>query len=208
MTENPHQWRDEVADSLDIYTVRDGVRRIRGLAPKGVRPTVFLDTEFSGFGKVFSFLDVAAIKVSSTGMVDTYESKVYMDEYSARFANAKSLEIVGYDQHEWADAPPATEVLPRLYEFCLGSTLIGHNLEADVSRLVGWWTANGVPVPHTWCFPMIDTEVIARAFFPDLDSYTLAGLCTAFGVPPETQHRAMGGAERVRACWEKMIESA
>jgi DNA polymerase III epsilon subunit-like protein len=205
LNEHPHSWRDGVADHLDIWTTsNDGHRRLRGLAPKHVRATVFCDAEFSGFGKTFFFLDVAAIRVSANGAVDVYESKVHMDSYAARFADPKALEIIGYNESEWADAPPATVVLPRLLEHVWGAQWVGHNAEADVLRLATWWTSNGYPCPHGFTFPIMDTESLARAMLPGLSGYSLADLCQHFGIPEETQHRALSGAERVRACWTKL----
>lgn len=209
MSEHPHQWRDTVAQDLAIWTTDAKGRRLKGLSPKHNRATVYVDTEFTGFGRSFFFLDVAAIRVLPAGAVDIYQSRVRLDAYAKQIVMAsphmrEALEIVGYNDAEWADAPPASHVLPQLLQHVWGAQWVGHNAEADVLRLTQWWTGNGYPCPHGFVFPIMDTESLARRMLPDLGSYTLDSLCQHFGFEGETQHRALGGAERVRACWEKL----
>lgn len=191
---HPHQWRDEVMDRI----------RYKGLAPKHVRPIVWTDCEFTGFHKSAQIIDVAAIKLMPSGVVDIYESKIYLDEYGRKNAQKEALDIIGYNEDEWSNAPKATEVLPVLFEHMQGATLVGHNLEADMGRLRQAWEGIGIAVPPMFCFPQICTEVLARTMLPGLESYSLAALCQHYQIPEETQHRALGGAERCRSVWNKL----
>lgn len=192
--DHPHAWRDEVMATI----------KYKGLAPKHVRPIVWTDCEFTGFHKSAQIIDVAAIKLMPSGVVDIFESKIHLDDYARASAQKEALDIIGYNDEEWANAPKATEVMPMLFQHMQGATLVGHNLEADVARMRSSWEGLGITVPPMFCFPMICTEVLARAMLPGLEAYTLAALCQHYGIPEETQHRALGGAERARSLWTRL----
>lgn len=211
---NPHTWVDDDERSLNL----------KGLAPANNRPTVFIDTEYTGFKTLKKRLrdgsidpddkkdlavpvDVCAIKVLPSGIVEEYESKIYLsDMMRERYRWNGWEQVVGYDPKEWATAPTIAEVAPKLLEFVSGCTWVSWGPE-------DWkiWNRTWNELQHpTWAgqiWPVCCAEKRSRDLLPALGKYSLAAMCEHFGIEKETAHRARGGAERMREVWMRLVES-
>lgn len=177
----------------------------KGLAPAHNRPTVFLDTEFTGFPVSKALpVDVCALKVGKSGIAEVYDTKILLDERARSGFNPIWEQIVGYDPEEWRESAQLLEKVAReLFIFIQGAALVCHG-PADVQLWSRIWSGLGIHMSPTTCFPMSCTNMLARHIWPGLKSYTVSALCEHLGLEPEQEHRARGGAERCRAIYQRL----
>ncbi len=185
----------------------------KGLSPPRSRPIVFLDTEYTGFPVIAKPgsghgnaqpVDVHAFKLTATGLVEEYGSKVAIHDSHRRSRNPGWEKVVGYDPKEWArEARPVNEVARELFEFVQGCAWVSHGY-SDLQLWSFVWSCFGIRFGPLTCFPTICTEVLCRQLVPGLRSYTVDSLCEHFGIPPEQEHRARGGAERCQKIFQKL----
>lgn len=205
---------------------------LKGLSPLHVRPTVFVDMEFLGFGKTQPIVDVGIIKDRSNGETEYYESKLAVTEYQVENAEQGAIDVIGFTHEEWRNAPPRFEVIQHVWNMTAGCAWVGLNVDGDMRRAegesffvdehaftlsalggVGWdlerlraeIDAAEIPIiKRPWC-PIYDVAHMARLMLPDLENYKLETLCRHFGIEEEQEHRAMGGAMRVRSVFYALI---
>jgi polyribonucleotide nucleotidyltransferase len=151
------------------------------------REIVVIDVETTGTDpKMSDLLEIAAVKIKGTKVVDTWST----------FVNP-GRPIVGHQMHGITDkdvkgAPSPKEAAQKLLAFIGPDALVaGHNVGFDIG-FVEEAMGDGFRVrPGSY----IDTLVIAREGYPGAESYKLGDLARFFGIDLTQGHRALPDAE-------------
>ncbi len=150
------------------------------------RELVVIDTETTGTDpKMSDLLEVAAVKVKGTEIVDRWST----------FVNP-GRPIVGNQMHGITDkdvqgAPSPREAADQLLAFVGEAKVVGHNVGFDLGFIEEAKGDGFRFQPGTY----LDTLIIAREGYPGAESYKLGDLARFFGVELSQGHRALPDAE-------------
>ena len=150
------------------------------------RELVVIDTETTGTDpKMSDLLEVAAVKVKGTEIVDRWST----------FVNP-GRPIVGNQMHGITDkdvqgAPSPREAADQLLAFVGEAKIVGHNVGFDLGFIEEAKGEGFRFQPGTY----LDTLTIAREGYPGAESYKLGDLARFFGVELSQGHRALPDAE-------------
>lgn len=189
-----------------LYEVRE--TGVTFMEPKKLkyreRPIAFVDIETSGTDPVHS--DILEIAIIRSDEETPYVQKLPL----VSPGDPVALETVGYEEEEWREAMPwglvAQSVWDRLAQG--GPAVVGHNLYQFDWPFLNWrLRAMGFPTQLVGR-PFIDTLSLAFGKFHDVPNgpknLSLDALCVFYGLEPEGVHRALGGAQRCRAIYDRM----
>ena len=99
------------------------------------------------------------------------------------------------------DAPKEEEILPQILDFIKDYPIVAHNAIFDYSFL------NEASMRH-YNKPLtnqrIDTQIMFKEIYPDLDSCGLEALMKKFGVEYSTRHRAMADTIGLAQAYPKL----
>ena len=131
-----------------------------------------------------------------------YESKIKPEHLHT--ASPKALEINGYSDEEWADAPSAKEILPVVCKaISKSSLLLGQNLIFDLRFLEKMCEKHGVEMPEPP--PYIDTRSMADVLKESkiIRSSSMDNLCKHYAIKFEGRaHTALADCERTMMVWD------
>lgn len=159
---------------------------------------VCLDLETTGLDpKKDKIIEIGAIKVREGKITTQMETFVN----PGRRLEERIVELTGIQDEQIENAPDITEVLPGLLDFIGEDVLLGHSILFDYSFL------KRAAVNQRLSFEKkgIDTLKLARKFLPDLESRSLAFLCSHFGIE-HSAHRALADAIATAALYRKLAE--
>ena len=150
------------------------------------RELVVIDVETTGTDpKMSDLIEVAAVKIKGTKVVDTWST----------FVNP-GRPIVGNQMHGITDkdvkgAPTPKAAAQQLLKFVGDAKVVGHSVGFDLGFIEealgdGFRFAQG---------SYLDTLVIAREGYPGAESYKLADLARFFGIALGQNHRALPDAQ-------------
>jgi len=161
------------------------------------RPFVVFDTETtSKDARTGELVEIGAVRVRGGEIVDRFETLV-----------KPTRGIVGKQVHGLTDADLVTAPAPAqaarsFLEWAGDDVLVGHNVGFDI----GFIEAALADGTHIRPGDYLDTIVLARAGYPDVDSYKLADLIDFFGLEAAPSHRAMADAEATAALLARMAD--
>ncbi len=147
---------------------------------------VVVDVETTGTDpKMADLVEVAAVRVKGGKITDRWST----------FVNP-GRPIVGNQMHGITDkdvkgAPSPAEAARKALDFVGGAPLVGHSVGFDIAFLEEALGDGTRVQPGSY----LDTLVIAREGYPDLENYKLATLAAFFGVELTESHRALPDAE-------------
>jgi DNA polymerase III epsilon subunit family exonuclease len=154
------------------------------------RPLVVFDVETtSKDAKLGGIVEIAAVRVQGGQIKDRWSTFVNPGE-----------PIVGNQLHgitdaEISGAPAPQEAARQFVEWVGGDIVVAHNVSFDAAfvreALGGEWQLDAGRY--------LDTLVLAREAYPDMDVYKLGELGRFFGLEPEANHRALPDAEAAAA---------
>lgn len=154
-----------------------------------LRGFCFVDTEASGFGRDACLIELGA--VTDDGL--SFESKIA----PTCEVHPKAAEVNGYTSAEWEGAPALAGVLTLFETWADGRVVVGHNIwRYDFPLLC---RAVGEARARKLLRASVDTLELAKAVMGPSGKHTLQACCAHYGIPEEGVHRALGGAQRVRA---------
>ena len=119
-----------------------------------------IDTETTGLDPQTSVvLEFAALIIEDGVVVREYETKIKPLVQELHYAHPKALEVNGYTDEAWADAPTITQVAPDILSLLEGCVLVGHNVGFDEQMLKAHFAAYGIAgrIPYK----KIDTVTLA-----------------------------------------------
>jgi polyribonucleotide nucleotidyltransferase len=150
------------------------------------RELVVIDVETTGTDpKMSDLLEIAAVKIKGTKVVDTWST----------FVNP-GRPIVGNQMHGITDkdvqgAPTPKAAAEQLLKFVGDATVVGHNVGFDLGFVEEAMGGGFRFAPGSY----LDTLVIAREGYPGAESYKLGDLARFFGIELATSHRALTDAQ-------------
>ncbi len=147
---------------------------------------VVVDVETTGTDpKMADLVEVAAVRVKGGKITDRWSTYVN-----------PGRPIVGHQMHGITDkdvkgAPSPAEAARKAFDFVGDAPLVGHSVGFDIGFLEEA-LGDGTRVEQG---RYLDTLVIAREGYPDLENYKLATLADFFGIELTESHRALPDAE-------------
>ena len=171
-----------------------------------------LDTETTGLSlRKHELLEIGFISyvVTNEGerlVTRSYETKIKPKHLFS--ASDKALEINGYSDEGWSDAPYAEEVLPEICE-ALGKSniLIGQNLIFDLKFIAKACEENNLGAPDYP--PYIDTKAMADKLqkIGMLEKSGMDYLCERFDIQFEGRaHTALADCDRTVKAWDALLK--
>jgi len=160
-------------------------------------PFVVFDVETtSKDAKTGELVEIGAVRLSGGKVTDTFETLVKPTR------GIVGKQIHGITNADVEGAPSPTEAAAQLLDFAGDDILVGHNVGFDISFIEAA-LADGTRIePGTY----LDTLVLARAGYPDLDAHKLRDLIEFFELSVDPKHRALADAEATAALLSRVAE--
>jgi len=158
---------------------------------------VVFDTETtSKDAKTGELVEIGAVRLSGGKVTDRFETLVKPTR------GIVGKQIHGLTNADVESAPSPAEAAGQLLDFAGDDILVGHNVGFDISFIEAA-LADGTRIePGTY----LDTLVLARGGYPDLDAHKLADLVEFFELSVDPKHRALADAEATAALLSRMAE--
>jgi DNA polymerase III epsilon subunit family exonuclease len=159
-------------------------------AAKAGRSFVVFDTETTSRDvKMGELVEIGAVRVSGGAVSDRFSTLVKPSR------GIVGKQIHGITETDVAAAPGPAEAARQFLTWAGDDILVGHNVGFDITFLEAA-LADGTRIePGRY----LDTLVLARAAYPDLDAHKLADLVEFFELGAAPAHRALGDAEATAA---------
>ena len=159
-------------------------------AAEAGRSFVVFDTETTSRDvKMGELVEIGAVRVSGGAVSDRFSTLVKPSR------GIVGKQIHGITEADVAAAPSPVEAARQFLAWAGDDILVGHNVGFDITFLEAA-LADGTRIePGHY----LDTLVLARAAYPDLDAHKLADLVEFFELGTAPAHRALGDAEATAA---------
>lgn len=178
----------KVVYGMDAYVVDDIHPFIQGMDPEyplSGRYVVF-DIETTGLSaRNDQIIEIGAVKVEGSSVVDTFSSFVRYDRPLSEFTKT----LTNITDEMLADAPGIDEVFDRFIAFVGDLPLVAHNADFDMSFINRLCMEKGIAL-----IPSIDTIKLARHFL-EIKRYGLETLVRHLKIPFSNHHRAVADAD-------------
>jgi DNA polymerase III epsilon subunit-like protein len=163
----------------------------------------FIDTETTGLDpKTSVMLEFAAIVVENGIEAVRYETKIKPTTEELALAHPKALEVNGYTDEAWVDAPTIEKVAPYIGAVLDGCVLVGHNVAFDETMLKAHLNAYGIEedIPYH----KIDTITLAYEHLTPLGlkSASLDRVRDFLGWSKDGAHTAMKDVEDAKRLFD------
>lgn len=149
---------------------------------------IVIDVETTGLDYTREkIIEFAGVRLENGVIVDEFETLVNPHQHIRKSSQA----IHGISEEMVADAPTEEEIYPKIFEFIGDYPLVAHNAIFDFSFLNK--TSKRLynkPLRNNY----IDTQVMFKEVYPQMESCGLAALMQKFKVEFTTRHRAMADA--------------
>lgn len=177
--------------------------------PLRQKPAVVVDTETTGLDpKENEILEIAIVALDGTVLLDTKVKPVRIET-----AHPKALEVNGYNEADWADAPTFEEIKDKVIELLDGHIFIGQNPQFDRNFIVEALDRVGVEKAYRKVdYHTIDTITLAWEHLVPcgLQYLNLEGICEFLSIPldRESRHGALADAQACRAAYLMMLRAS
>lgn len=165
--------------------------------PLSQKALAFIDTETTGLDPDLNdVIEFAVIRVTPEGGEKRWQTKIKPENIET--AHPKALEVNGYTEEKWADAPSMADAGPTIVEILRNSVLVGHNVSFDEAMLKANLKRAGVSgrIPYH----KVDTVTLAYEHLVPygLESLSLDNIRKFLGWSLEGAHTAMQDVEDAR----------
>ncbi len=166
--------------------------------PKKKTVEIVLDIETTGLDYTKEkMIEFAAVRLENGKIKDKFETLINPKQHIRK----SSIAIHGITEDMVQDAPTEEEILPKIFDFIKDYPIVAHNAIFDYSFL------NEASIRH-YDKPIsnqrIDTQVMFKEVYPDLESCGLEALMKKFGVEYSTRHRAMADTIGLAEAYPKL----
>ena len=169
-----------------------------------MRDLVFIDLETTHLNpQVGEIIELALVRVTKEREI-RFVTKIRPERL--HLAQKRALEINGYNEEEWHDAPIARDVAGRVADLIAGGLLVGHNVSFDFEYLEEFLHVHGQKFRAS--YRKIDTMTLAHEHLPFLTSYSLATLRDFFGLSQEGAHRAEKDLDDMRSIYRRLCRAS
>ena len=169
------------------------------------RTITFFDTETTSLDPTKGeIIQVAILTENSQGNLREWSTKVKPRLKAGTYQQA-ALDINGYNEEDWADAPYIEAVAEEIVQRLRWGPLVAHNANFDIrflenvlTRDAGWTPGSTTCLPEKmfrFGYPIIDTVALAYLMVPS-ERQNLMALREHFGISKE------GGHEAVKDCYD------
>lgn len=174
----------------------------------GLSSYVAIDLETTGLDPtVHQIIDVGAVRFRSGRPESEFRSFVRADRPLDPFIT----DLTGITDPDLLGAPQFSEISQALLDFIGADPLVGQNVEFDLGflRAAGESVLPRAPGERFAFFQarVLDTALLARIFWAELPSFSLAALCSTFGIELRQAHRALDDARATGSVLATMLRS-
>lgn len=176
---------------------------------------LFFDFETTGTTPTFhEIIEIGALRVRQDDLSVVEELDLRMQPAFHDRLDQEAISVNRYDFSTWAKSPNVVthfEGLARFLSLANGTIPVAHNLKFDWSFLVCAADEMGLAPLVETSFANhrgIDTVSLLWPYVlrRELESPSLEGACTHFGIPIEGQHQALSDARRCFAVYKRLLE--
>jgi len=164
------------------------------------REFVVVDTETTGMPPSARLVEIGALRVKGRNIVDRFETLVNPEAPIPEVV----VRVHGITDAAVAEAPPASEILPKFLAWMGPLPLVAHNARFDASMLACECARLGISIPSN---PVLCTLLAARKIL-QRPSHALEALVDDLGLPRGDHHRAASDAEHCLNLLQRMEEVA
>jgi DNA polymerase III epsilon subunit family exonuclease len=158
-------------------------------------PFVVFDTETTSRDpKTGELVEIAAVRVQGGEVTDRFETLVKPTR------GIVGKQVHGLTDADVKDAPAPAAAARAFLDWAGDDILVGHNVGFDIGFLEAALADGTRLEPGEY----LDTLVLARAGYPDVDAYKLTDLVAFFELAVEPTHRALADAEATAALLLRM----
>ncbi|QQE76779.1 ATP-dependent DNA helicase DinG [Alicyclobacillus sp. SO9] len=151
---------------------------------------VTLDLETTGLrSNQDEIIEIAALKVDYDQEIDRFHSLVRPE----RTVSDDIFQLTSIPKEALEAAPSLSTVLPKLLKFLDGATVVGHNVQFDLSFIEAACEQNGYELPCS--ADGLDTLLLAQVLEPEEQDFRLGDVALRNNVELKQAHRAMSDAE-------------
>jgi DNA polymerase III epsilon subunit-like protein len=178
------------------------------------KAVTFLDTELTHLDpKLSALLEVCFITDWDNGTQSIFHTKIKPTQEELECASQEALDIVGYNDEDWANAPSFDQVADKIAACLKWGPLVAHNAQFDIAHLKAIFERNGWNIkPKDYNqkgalyvgYPVIDTCALSYLYL-DSDRQNLMVLREHFGLDPEGAHGAKKDCEDCRTVFYNII---
>ena len=169
-----------------------------------MRDLVFIDLETTHLNpQVGEIIELALVRVTKEREI-RFVTKIRPERL--HLAQKRALEINGYNEEEWQDAPRARDVAVRVADLISEGLLVGHNVSFDFEYLEEFLHVHGQKFRAS--YRKIDTMTLAHEHLPFLRSYSLSTLRDFFGLSQEGAHRAEKDLDDMRSIYRRLCRAS
>lgn len=166
--------------------------------PKKKCIEIVLDVETTGLDyKKERMVEFAAIRLENGKMKDRFETLINPEQHIRK----SSIAIHGITEEDVKDAPTEAEVMPLILDFIGDYPIVAHNAIFDYSFInEASIRQTGNPIQNT----RIDSQMMFKEIYPELESCGLESLMTKFNIEFSTRHRAMADTEGLAKAYPEL----
>lgn len=146
---------------------------------------IVLDVETTGLDYTKErMIEFAAVRLENGKIKAKYETLINPKQHIRK----SSMAVHGITQEMVADAPAEEDVMPDILAFIGDYPIVAHNAIFDYNFLnEASKRLYNKPISN----PRIDSQLLFKEVYPDLESHGLENLMNKFNVKFDTRHRAM-----------------
>lgn len=159
---------------------------------------IVLDVETTGLDYTKErMVEFAAIRLENGKMKDRFETLINPEQHIRK----SSIAIHGIKEEDVKDAPTEAEVMPMILDFIGDYPIVAHNVIFDYSFInEASLRQTGKPITN----PRIDSQMMFKEIYPELESCGLESLMTKFNIEFSTRHRAMADTEGLAKAYPEL----
>lgn len=178
------------------------------IPPLRQAPVAFLDVETTGLDpKEHEIVEIAVVALNGSVLLDTKVKPVRIET-----AHPKALEVNGYNEADWSDAPTFDEIKDDVMEALKHRVVVAQNPNFDRSFVVEALDRVGVEKAYRKVKRhVVDTTTLAWEHLVPcgLDRLNLEAICEFLGVPLDrsVRHGALEDAQACRAAYLMMLRA-
>lgn len=159
---------------------------------------IVLDVETTGLDYTKErMIEFAAVRLENGKIKAEFETLINPKQHIRK----SSMAVHHITQEMVADAPTEEEVMPKIMEFIGDYPIVAHNAIFDYNFLnEASKRLYGKPIENT----RIDSQMLFKEIYPDLESHGLENLMLKFDVEFDTRHRAMADTKGLALAYPKL----
>lgn len=173
---------------------------------------LWFDLETTGLDReTHTILEIAIVKTDMKGKIlETWATKIKPTDADLVVASPKALEINGYSDEAWANAPTPEEVASVIRDQFRGKYVLGgHNIASfDVPFLKAWFNKHGQDPNIGYRFLDTMSTAVEHLFPCGLKSASLVNIRKALAIETGVAHTALADTLACAEAYNQMARSS